>query len=149
MILILADPFHGHDCFILYLSAPSPSVEILHVHYMTKPLHKNPCPGGHEIYNFNVDSSLVIITKLSVCLISAWVKRRNFLQISCIFTIWLFWPHPSTKSCPGGHEIYNFVESFLWHHNYTLSLSNLCLGVGKVIFKEIMYFIYITYMATP
>ena len=66
MILILADPFHGHDCLILYLSAPSPSVEILHVHYMTKPLHKNPCPGGHEIYNFGVDSSLVIITKLSL-----------------------------------------------------------------------------------
>ena len=29
--------------------------EIMHFHYMTymaTPLHKNPCPGGHEIYNF-------------------------------------------------------------------------------------------------
>ena len=29
--------------------------EIMHFHYMTYmpwPLHKNPCPGGHEIYNF-------------------------------------------------------------------------------------------------
>ena len=26
--------------------------EILHVHYMTTPKHKNPCPGNHEIYNF-------------------------------------------------------------------------------------------------
>ena len=29
--------------------------------YMATPQDKNPCPVGHEIYNF-VDSSLVIIT---------------------------------------------------------------------------------------
>ena len=30
--------------------------EILHFHYMTymaMPLHKNPCPRGHEIYNYD------------------------------------------------------------------------------------------------
>ena len=30
-------------------------IEIMHFHYitfMTTPLHKNPCPEGHEIYNF-------------------------------------------------------------------------------------------------
>ena len=26
--------------------------EILHFHYIAMPQHKNPCPGGHEIYNF-------------------------------------------------------------------------------------------------
>ena len=48
-----------------------------------------------------------------------------------------------------GHEIYNFGRPFLGHHNYILSLSDLCLGVEKKIFKEIMHFHNMTYMATP
>ena len=40
------------------------------------------------------------------------------------------------NSCPGGHEIYNFGGLFLEHYHYTLSLSDLCLGVKKKIFKE-------------
>ena len=48
----------------------------------------------------------------------------------------------------GGHEIYNFGRPFLGHHYYTLSLSDLCLGVEKTIVKEIMHFHYMTYMAT-
>ena len=40
--------------------------------------------------------------------------------------------------CPGGHEIYNFGRPFRGHHYYTLSLSDLCLGVE--IFKEIHQF---------
>ena len=51
--------------------------------------------------------------------------------------------------CPGGHENYNFGGPLLGHDYKTLSLSDLCLGVEKKIFKEIMYFHYITYMATP
>ena len=51
--------------------------------------------------------------------------------------------------CPGGHEIYNFGRPFIVHHYYILSLSDLCLGVEKKIFKEIMHFYYMTYMATP
>ena len=42
--------------------------------------------------------------------------------------------------CPGGHEIYNFGRPFLGHHNYIHSLSVLCLGVEKKIFKEIHQF---------
>ena len=49
------------------------------------------------------------------------------------------------KHCPAGHDIYNFGGPFLEHHNYTLGLSDLCLVVEKMIFKEIMYFPYITY----
>ena len=51
----------------------------------------------------------------------------------------------------GGHEIYNFGGPFLGHHYYTLSLSDLCLGVKNKNFKEIMYFhhMYITLMAAP
>ena len=51
--------------------------------------------------------------------------------------------------CPRGHESYNFVRPFLGHHHYILSLSDLCLGVSKKIFKETMYFHNMTYMATP
>ena len=51
--------------------------------------------------------------------------------------------------CLGGHEIYNFGRPFLGHHYYILSLSDLCLGVEKKICKEIMYFNFMTYMATP
>ena len=52
------------------------------------------------------------------------------------------------KTCPGGHEIYNFGRPFLGHHYNTLSLSESCPGVEKMIFKEIMHFHYMTYMAT-
>ena len=48
--------------------------------YMTMPLHNNPCPGGHEIYNL-VDPSLVIITTYLVCLIYAWEQRKIFKEI--------------------------------------------------------------------
>ena len=51
--------------------------------------------------------------------------------------------------CPRGHEIYNFGRPFLGHHYYILGLSDLCLGIEKKIFKEIMHFHYMTYMATP
>ena len=48
---------------------------------------------------------------------------------------------------PGGNQIYNFGSQFLGHHYYLSSLSDLYLGVEKV-FKEIMHFHYMTYMAT-
>ena len=50
---------------------------------------------------------------------------------------------------PAGHEIYNFGRPFLGHHYYILGLSDLCLGYEKQIFKEIMQFHCLTYMATP
>ena len=49
----------------------------------------------------------------------------------------------------GGHEIYSLGRSFLCHHYFILSLSDQCMGVEKKIFKEIMHFNYVTYMATP
>ena len=45
----------------------------------------------------------------------------------------------------------NFGRSLLGHHNYTiiLGLSDVCLGVEKKFFNDIMQFHYMTYMATP
>ena len=50
--------------------------------------------------------------------------------------------------CPGGHETYNFSRLFIGHHNIILNLSDLCLGLKKKIFKEIMHFHYMTYIIT-
>ena len=36
----------------------------------------------------------------------------------------------------GCHKIYNFVRPFLGHHYYILSLSDLCIGGKKKIFKR-------------
>ena len=49
------------------------------------------------------------------------------------------------------HEIYNFGRPFLGDHyyQYILRLSDLCLGVEKKIFKEIMQFRYMTYGHAP
>ena len=52
--------------------------------------------------------------------------------------------------CPQGNEFYNLGSPFLGHHYYILSLSNLCLGVEKKIFKEIINeFSQYDYMAMP
>ena len=53
----------------------------------------------------------------------------------------------TSESQPRGHEIYNLGRPFLSHHYYILSLSDLCMGVKKIFFKETMRFHYITYMA--
>ena len=106
---------------------------------MTALQHKNPWTGGMK-FKILVDSSLVIITILPLCLIFAWVKRRSFLKKKIIYTIWLIWPRQNHKNpCPEGHEIYNFGGSFLGHHYYTLNLSVKCLRVEKIL-KEIMFF---------
>ena len=51
--------------------------------------------------------------------------------------------------CPGGYEIYNLRRPFLGHQKYILHLSEPCPGVEEKIFKEIMHFHNMTYMATP
>ena len=57
----------------------------MHIHYMTymaSPQHKNPCPRGHEIYNFGRPILIVITiyTIYTVCLINAHEKRERFLE---------------------------------------------------------------------
>ena len=42
--------------------------------------------------------------------------------------------------CPRGPKIYNLGKRILDHHNYTLGLSVLCLGVEKKIFKNFINF---------
>ena len=57
---------------------------------------------------------------------------------------------PKQKNpCPRVHEIYNLSRLFLGHYYYALSLSDLCLVVEKKIFKEILHFQSMNYVATP
>ena len=50
---------------------------------------------------------------------------------------------------PLSHESYIFVRPFIGHHYFINSLSDLCMGVEKKIFKEIMHFHFMTNMAKP
>ena len=122
--------------------------EILHVHYMTTPKHKNPCPGNHEIYNFGrlfFGHHYNTFTLSGLCPSGEkkTLKRNNsFHYMNCLATT------QHKNPCFWGHAIYNFGRSFLGHHIYILTFSVLCLGVKKIL-KEIMYFHYINYMVTP
>ena len=111
--------------------------------YMATPQQKNPCPRVMK-FTISVDPSLVIITIYFVCLIYAWkdVKKKILKGIMHFHTL-------AQEPLPRGRDNYSFGRPFLGYYYYILSLSNLCLGVEKQIFKEIMHFDYMTYMATP
>ena len=48
---------------------------------------------------------------------------------------------PQDKNpCPRDHEVHNFGGTFLSHHYFILSLSDLCVGVERKISKEIHQF---------
>ena len=51
--------------------------------------------------------------------------------------------------CSGNLESYYSGRPFLGYNYYIYSLSDICMGVKKKIFKEIMYFHYMTYMTKP
>ena len=65
------------------------------------------------------------------------------------FTLWLIWPSPSTRTPAMQVMKFTISRLFLGHHYYIHSLSDLCLWVQRKIFKEIMHYHYMTYMATP
>ena len=117
--------------------------------YMATPQHKNPGPPGHEIYNIGrpfLGHHYYILGLSYLCL---GIKKKIFKEIMQ-FHYMTYMATPQHKNpCPRSHQIYNFGKLFLGHHYYILSLSDLCLGVEKTIFEEIMYFHYLTYMATP
>ena len=51
--------------------------------------------------------------------------------------------------CHRGHKRSYCGRPCLGYHNYIVSLTDVCLEVKKKIFKGIMHFHYMTYMATP
>ena len=96
--------------------------------------HKNPCPGGHEIYNFGRPFFCHHYNTLSLSDLCLGVKEKIFKEIMH-FHYMTYMATPMYKNpCPGGHEIYNFGRSFLGYHNYALGLYGPCSGVEKKIF---------------
>ena len=111
--------------------------EILHFHFKTlaMPQYKNLCLGGHKIYNFGrpfLDHHYYFLSLSDLCL---GVEKMFFQEI--IFTIWLRCPCPNKRIFARGYWNLQSRQTFLGHQNFTLSLSDLCLGVKKfLIFKK-------------
>ena len=108
----------------------------MHIHYndsLATPKHKNTSPRSHEIYKFGRPflgcHYYMPVLNLSDPFPSVDVKKSRNIAFSLYC--------PSTRTaCPWGHEICNFGRFFLGHHYCTISFSELCLGVKKLIFKE-------------
>ena len=110
-------PFLGHHYYILGMCDLCLGVEqkifkeIMHFHDMTNmatPQHKNPCPGALKC-TILVDSSFVIITTYSVCLIYAQQERRNFKDIMHFHQLtYVAWPQ-HINACPEGHFFIYFL----------------------------------------
>ena len=124
-------PFLGHHYYTLSLFDLRLGVEkkivkeIMQFHYMTYMTtlqHKNPCPWGHEIYNFGrpfLGHHYYILCLSDQCL---GVEKKILKEIMqfCYMTYMATPPHKNP--CPRGHEIYNFGRPFLGHHYYMLCL---------------------------
>ena len=120
----------------------------MHFHFMTymaRSQHKNPCPVGHEIYNFDRPFFghhyyRYILSLSDLCMgieqkIFKEVPVIHFHYITCMYTAM-----PQHKNpCIGGHIIYNFGRPFLGHHFYTgtFKLTEPCPRVEEKIFKEV------------
>ena len=93
--------------------------DIMHIHNMTKlatPSHRNPCPGGHGIYNFGKLSwSLLLYVQF------VWNmprSREEDFQRFNAFSLYDKSSHTQHRSpYPGGHEIFWYrlpSSSFLY-----------------------------------
>ena len=95
----------------------------MHDHYMTMPQHKNPCLGGHEIYNIGGPI-------LGHHFFTLTLSDLN-LGIEKIFKEIMYFhymrPHLNIRTpTQWGNEIYNFSRPFLSHHYHALGLSESC-----------------------
>ena len=122
-----------------------------YIPFMATPQHKNTDPRSHEIYIFSrpfLSHHNQALSSSESCLEVEKKILKEIMQFH--YMTYMAMPQQRTPAdCPRGHEIYNFGRHFLDHHTCILTLSVLCLGEEKKIFKEIMHFHYMIYMATP
>ena len=87
---------------------------------MATPKHKNPCPRGHEIYNFG----------------RPFLGHHYYIPLLSLSDLCLLWQCPSTRNPAQGSwkghgswvmKRHNFGRSFLGHHYFILSMSDLIL----------------------
>ena len=101
---------------------------------MATPKHKKLYPWGREIYNWSLPylDYQYYILRLSDQCPEVKKKRRNNA-----FSMYNLYGHARAQTLlHRGHEIYNFVITFLDHHYNKRSFSYLCPGVEKKILKE-------------
>ena len=114
---------------------------------MSTPQQKNPCPWGHDIYNFDrpfLGHHYCILSLSDICM---GVEQTILKQIMH-FHFMTYIATPKHKNPALGYEIYIFDRPLLGHHYDKLGLFDLCQGVKKKIFTEIMHVHYMTYLAT-
>ena len=95
--------------------------EIMHFHYITymdtpQLTCKNPCPRGHEIYNFGRPFLEHHNFILSLSVFMSRSREENFKRNNA-FSQYLATPQRKNP-CPGSHEIYNYNRPFRGHHYY-------------------------------
>ena len=86
--------------------------------YMATPLHKNPCPRGHEIYNFGrpfLGHHYYILGLSDQCL---GVEKKIFYENTAILH---FYPK-ITSPFVGGNEINNFLSPYPTDATYKIWL---------------------------
>ena len=99
--------------------------------YMATPSHKNPCPRGHEIYNFGrpfLGHHYYILGLSDLCL---GVEKKILKEIMHFYCMTYMATHQHKNPSPRSHEIYNFGRPFLGHLYYILCLSDPCPTVDK------------------
>ena len=92
---------------------------------MATPYHKNPSPGGHEIYNFGtpfLGHHYYILNLSDHCPNVDKKMRRNIAFSLYVHSL-------AQEPSPGGYEIYNFGRPLVIITTYTFSLSDLCPSV--------------------
>ena len=104
---------------------------LLMMTYIAKPQHKTPSPDSNEI-TILADPSLVIIALYLILLIHALLQTRMRQEILHVHYMTM---HQHKNPCPGGHEIYKILVDPLGRYYYTLTLSDLCLVVKKILKK--------------
>ena len=74
-----------------------------------------------------------------------FLKRNHAFSLYDLF----MYGHALAQESLGVIKFTILGRSSFNHHNYTLSLSDLCLRVEEKQFKEIMHFYYMTYSLDP
>ena len=84
---------------------------------MTTPNHRNPCPRGHEIFNFGrgfLAHHYYIFSLSARCTL----VKKIFKEKQQFYT---FYPK-ITSPLGGGHEIYNFLSPYPTYATYQIWL---------------------------
>ena len=81
---------------------------------MATPLHRNPSPRGHKIYNFGRGFHAHHYFVLRLSEIYPRVQKKIFKEIMHFHYMTIYGHILSQEPPPGGHEIYNFGRGIMY-----------------------------------